>query len=145
MRHFKLYLSLLMIMALGMMSCQDDFDRPPLVVPHAAHTANMTLLELKEKYWNDGRNYIDTIKLKEDGDSIYISGRVISSDQSGNIYKSLVIQDETCALAISLNGNSLYTTYRPGQEVVISATDLFIGAYNSLQQLGYPDYSASYG
>ena len=148
MRQFKLYLNLLLLMAIGMVSsCSDDFDRPPLMVPYAAHIdkVNTTILDLKTKYWKEDKNYIDTIKLTEAGDSMVIKGRVISSDESGNIYKNLVIQDETAAITISINGNSLYTTYRIGQEVVLPVTGLFIGKYNTLQQLGYPDYSDTYG
>ena len=148
MRQFKLYLNLLLLMAIGMVaSCNDDFDRPPMMIPSAAHIdkVNTTILDLKTKYWKEDKNYIDTIKLTEAGDSVVIKGRVISSDESGNIYKNLVIQDETAAITISINGNSLYNTYRIGQEIVLPVTGLFIGKYNTLQQLGYPDYSDTYG
>ena len=50
MRHFKLYLNLLLLMAIGMAtSCSDDFDRPPMVVPSSPHLekVNTTILELK--------------------------------------------------------------------------------------------------
>ncbi|MDE5552478.1 MAG: hypothetical protein K2I91_04675, partial [Muribaculaceae bacterium] len=66
-----------------------------------------------------------------------IKGRVVSSDSSGNIYRMLVVQDETAALAISINRGSLYTAYPLGQEVVINLTDLWIGQYNNLIQLGW--------
>ena len=149
MKHFKLYLSatLLTAAATAFVSCEDDFDSPPVVVPSSYHIdqVNTTILELKEMHWSDDKNYIDTIGLNADGDSIIIRGRVISSDASGNIYKSLVIQDSTAALAMSINGTSLSDTYRIGQEIVIPVTGLFIGKYNNLQQLGYPDYSDTYG
>lgn len=129
----------------GFTACQDDFDAPRMDVPHATLTANTTIAELKAEYWNDANNYIDTVKLKSADEHVIISGRVISSDASGNIYKSLVIQDETAALAMSINANSLYNDYRIGQEIVIDVTDMYIGKYSTLQQLGFPDYSASYG
>lgn len=129
----------------GFTACQDDFDAPRMDVPHATLTANTTIAELKAQYWNDANNYIDTVKLKSADEHVIISGRVISSDASGNIYKSLVIQDETAALAMSINANSLYNDYRIGQEIVIDVTDMYIGKYSTLQQLGFPDYSASYG
>ena len=144
MRQFKLYLNLLLLMAIGMVSsCSDDFDRPPLMVPSAAHIdkVNTTILDLKTKYWKEDKNYIDTIKLTEAGDSMVIKGRVISSDESGNIYKNLVIQDETAAITISINGNSLYTTYRIGQEVGLPVSGLILGTSNTPHQHGYPDYS----
>lgn len=143
MRLFKSYL-LMLIAAFVMVGCADNFDRPPIVEPVAANAdkVNTTIYDLKFKYWDDARNYIDTIGQTEAGEDIIIKGRVVSSDETGNIYKSLVIQDETAALALSINQNSLYTTYRIGQEVVINATGMYIGKYNGLQQLGYPEWYA---
>lgn len=125
--------------------CQDDVDAPELQVPDAGLTPNTTIAELKEAYWNDAANYIDTVGVNGAGEHIVISGRVVSSDDAGNIYKSLVIQDATGALAMSINANSLYNRYRIGQEVVVDVTEMYIGKYSSLQQLGFPDYSTSYG
>lgn len=143
MRHFKSYL-LMLIAAFVMVGCADNFDRPPIEEPVAANAdkVNTTIYDLKYKYWDDARNYIDTIGQTEAGEDIIIKGRVVSSDETGNIYKSLVIQDETAALALSINQNSLYTTYRVGQEIVINATGMYIGKYNGLQQLGYPEWYA---
>ncbi len=136
MRHIKSYFSLMIMAAAALVSsCSDNFDTPPLMVPQASRTANISIADFKAKYWQDAVNYIDTVR-----EDLVVAGRVISSDASGNIYKSLVIQDETGALSISLNGNSLYNTYRIGQEVVISLKDIWVGKYNSLQQLGYPEY-----
>lgn len=127
------------------LSCSNDFDNPGLISPEAPVKANTSILDLKKQYWNNADNYIDTIGVTDSGEHTIISGRVISSDEAGNIYKNLVIQDETAALTISINANSLYTRYRIGQKVVIDLTGLYIGKYSSLQQLGYPDYSTSYG
>ena len=143
MRQFKSYL-LMLVAAFVMVGCADEFDRPPIHEPIAANAekVNTTIYDLKYTYWDDARNYIDTIGQTADGEDIIIKGRVISSDETGNIYKSLVIQDETAALALSINQNSLYTTYRLGQEIVINATGMYIGKYNGLQQLGYPEWYA---
>ena len=127
-------------MLLGLSACQDDVDAPGVVTPEATWKPNTTILDLKTRYWDDATNYIDTVALTDAGEHVIISGRVVSSDASGNIYKSLVIQDETAALALSINANSLYTDYRIGQEVVIDVTDMYIGKYNGLQQLGFPEY-----
>ena len=48
----------------------------------------------------------------------------------------LVVQDETAALAFSINRGQLYTNYPCGQEVVINLTDLWAGQYNALIQVG---------
>lgn len=143
MRQFKSYL-LMLVATIAMVGCSDDFDRPPVNAPVAENLekVNTTIYDLKYEYWDDARNYIDTIGVNDAGEEIYIKGRVVSSDETGNIYKSLVIQDETAALALSINQNSLYTTYRLGQEIVIKATGMYIGKYNGLQQLGYPEWYA---
>ncbi len=148
MKKLKSYIGLFLAVtacSLGFQSCDEDFDAPEINAPAATLTPNTTIAQLKEKYWNSADNYIDTIRVAEDGNHVVISGRVISSDASGNIYKSLVIQDATGALAMSINANSLYVDYRVGQEVVIDLTDMYIGKYSTLQQLGFPDYSAGYG
>nr|MBD5378077.1 hypothetical protein [Bacteroides sp.] len=134
------YLALAAVAALGFSACQDDVDAPGLVAPEASWKPNTTILDLKTRYWDDATNYIDTVALTDAGEHVIISGRVISSDASGNIYKSLVIQDETAALSLSINANSLYANYRIGQEVVIDVTDMYIGKYNGLQQLGFPEF-----
>lgn len=147
MKSIKSYLSMaaVALMALGGFSaCQDDFDTPPLIVPEATIEANTTIAELKEKYWSDDNNYYQTIEANEDGSKVIVAGRVVSSDASGNIYKSLVIQDATGALAFSINQNSLYNTYRIGQEVVVDVTGLGIGKYAGLQQIGgYGEYNGT--
>lgn len=148
MKSFKTYFGLLfaaVVSATGFTACDEDFDAPELNVPVATLQANTTIAELKEQYWNSDDNYIDTVRLNQSDEHIVIKGRVISSDAAGNIYKSLVIQDETAALAMSINANSLYVQYRIGQEIVIDVTDMYIGKYSTLQQLGFPEYSAGYG
>ena len=126
-------------------SCQNDFDAPGMNIPVASLQPNTTIAELKSDYWNDADNYIDEISLFENGEHKIIAGRVVSSDASGNIYKNLVIQDETGALTMSINANSLYNNYRIGQEIVVDVTEMYIGKYSTLQQLGFPEYSPAYG
>ncbi|MBR4887056.1 MAG: choice-of-anchor J domain-containing protein [Muribaculaceae bacterium] len=147
MKSFKSYLSIAAAALIawgGFSGCQDDFDTPPLIVPEATIQANTTIADLKQKYWSDDNNYYMTIEKNEDGSDVIVHGRVISSDATGNIYKSLVIQDGTGALAFSVNQNSLYNTYRIGQEVVINVTGLGIGKYAGLQQIGgYGEYNGT--
>ncbi|MCM1519487.1 MAG: DUF5689 domain-containing protein [Lachnoclostridium sp.] len=138
------------LIALGLISfsaCQDDVDDPAFVTPKATLEANTTIAEVKTTFWSDDRNYNKQIGLKDEatGEHYIISGRVISSDAAGNVYKSLIIQDETAAIAMSINANSLYTTYREGQEIVLDLTNMYIGKYNGLQQLGFPQYTEQYG
>lgn len=128
----------------GLSGCKDDFDTPPLNIPVATMKPNITIEELKSALWDDATNYALLVPQKADGEDYIVHGRVISSDASGNIYKSLVIQDETGALPLSINQNSLYNNYRIGQEVVINVTGLYIGKYAAYQQIGgYGEYNGT--
>lgn len=138
MKSIKLLLSVMLMAIAVLVSCSDDFDAPPVKVPTATIKANTTIADFKAEYWKTETPYCVPVNVPE-GESKVISGRVISSDATGNIYKSLVIQDETAALAISINANSLYTTYRVGQEVVIDLNGMYVGKYANLIQLGYPN------
>lgn len=130
----------------GFTACQDDFDTPDLLenAPKAELTPNTTIYEFKQAFWIDGEsNYATKVGTKENGDHYIVSGRVITSDYAGNIYKSLVIQDETAALQFSINAYSLYQKYRVGQEIVIDLTDLYAGMYMGLFQIGAEGHSSS--
>ena len=88
-------------------SCQDSYDTPALEVPQATLTPNTTIAEFKEIFKNELP--VKTPYKDEEKQVPYvIKGRVISSDASGNIYKSIVVQDETGALAFSVNQSYIY-------------------------------------
>ena len=151
MRIFNKYVGLIFAAALGFTACQDDFDDPAMSDPSSAWLADsenyqlMSINDFKTEYWQDAENYYATVGEAADGKRVLVKGRVISSDASGNIYKSLIIQDETGALAMSINANSMNNKYRRGQELVIDVTDMTVGKYAGLQQLGFPEDSESYG
>lgn len=116
-------------------ACSDDFTYPPMVVPEASMQPNTTIADLKELYWQDSRNYCSTVLPLGDADMI-VKGRVVSSDSTGNVFKNIVIEDETAALTIAINSYDLYESYQYGQEIVVNVTGLQIGGYNGLMQLG---------
>lgn len=129
----------------AMSSCQDDVDAPAPTDPVAGIEANTTILELKERFWSDDKNYADSIYDPDDENHRFIiKGRVISSDKEGNIFKSLIIQDETAALAFSIDSYNLYLSYRRGQEIVLDVTGMTIGKYAGLQQIGHKSWYANY-
>ena len=139
MKRFNFYLSLLLLLVFTA-ACSDEFDQPPMVIPTAEHTPNMTIAEFKAKHWQDDRNYIDTIK-----DDEVIHGWITSSDEEGNIYKQLYISDGTAGLTVSIDQSSIYTKYRIGQEVVIPMKGYFIGKFNGLLCLGVPYWYSAQG
>ena len=99
----------------------------------------MSIAEFKAKHWQDAVNYVDTITEDE-----VIHGWVVSSDESGNIYKSLYIMDESGAgITISINKTSLYQDYPIGQEIILSMKDHWVGKYCGQQLIGYPTWYAA--
>lgn len=156
----NIYIGLSMLASLALTGCQADMDAPGMEVPVATAKANMSILDLKNLCAGEtqkigvlpGTEVLDAEGnpvLDENGnpkgEHIYIHGRVISSDASGNIYKNLVIQDETAALTFSLNQASMYVENRLGQDVVVDMTGLYLGYYRNLQQVGYPsDWNDTY-
>lgn len=141
MRLFKnLFIGIAAVTAVALSGCQDDFDTMDVEVPVATKTANTTIAELKDAFWQTETNYCGEIGTKENGEHYIIKGTVISSDEAGNIFKCLYIRDETAALPMSINRYNLYLDYRVGQEVVIDLTGMYIGKYNGMLQLGYPEW-----
>ena len=137
--------------AIAFTGCNMDVDPVPVSIPEAKNEPNLTLLELKTMFWDDATNYIwgmenrpdapqSTIPAREDGSHYFVHGYVCSNDDAGNVFKSLVIQDETCALAFSINTYDLYVKYRVGQEIVVDVTGMQIGKYNGLLQMGKAEW-----
>ena len=99
-------------------------------------TPNTTILELKKLY-TEGT----PLTIEKD---IIIGGQVISEDKSGNIYKSLYIQDATAGIELKLGKNGLYNDYKLGQWVYVKCSGLTLGAYNGMIQLGCEDPTNDY-
>ena len=97
-----------------------------------------TIAEVKDMYKANGsRPY------KVDKNCI-IKGQVTTSDQVGNLYKSLYIQDETAGIEIKIGKNGLYNEYKLGQWLYIDCSGLTIGDYNGMINLGYQDPTNQY-
>ena len=77
-------------------------------------------------------------------ENVWIKGRVISDDRTGNIYREIYIQDDSGAIDLKLGKSSLYSDYKFGQWVYVKCTDLCIGAYKGMPQLGLePDNTST--
>ncbi|MCO5231041.1 MAG: DUF5689 domain-containing protein [Chitinophagales bacterium] len=113
-------------------SCiKDKFDTPqPLPDTDPNLAVNMTIEELKNLY----KGKTDTIK-----EDYIITGTVISDDQQGNVYQTLIIQDATGGVGFRIQRSDLFTDYPFGRKVYVKLKGLSIGAYNNLIQLGIGD------
>lgn len=126
----------LMTAILIMASCTKDYDGPRLDPPVYEGKANITIKELKDMY--------ATISTPTRIESEYIiKARVTGNDKSGNIYKQLYVEDETGALSIGIDQNSIWATHRVGQEVFINLHQLFMLKYGGEMQLGYDATNAN--
>lgn len=131
----KIYTLPLLVMAVLMSSCERDYDAPPLNEPvYTGAQPNTTLAQLKEKY--SAATAETPIVITED---YVVKAYITGNDESGNIYKQIIVQDATAALPIQLDQGNVYTTYRRGQEVFINLKGMCVSVYGGEQQLGWPD------
>jgi len=68
--------------------------------------------------------------------NVWIKGQITSTDVTGNIYRELYIQDETGGIDVKIGKSSLYSEYKLGQWLYVSCSNLTLGAYNGMPQLG---------
>lgn len=145
----KLYKSLLAaamlaVSSVSLTSCDEDLAVPPMSVPQAPEgmKATMTIAEFKNKYWSSDNNYCTQVGQTDKGEDVILAGRIIASDEGGNIYQNVMLQDETGAVTIAVLTSAndglknLYTKYKVGEEMFINATGLYAGKYAGLFQIG---------
>lgn len=121
------FLAVIAVLFLG--SCvQEDFDVPDIVIPYVDFSSNMSIADLKASYGGT----IDSI-----GEDTIIEGIVIANDESGNFYKTIVIQDNTAGIEVKIDRYDMYTEFKVGQRVFIKCRGLYLGDYGGLTQLGY--------
>lgn len=130
------YLSILALSLFTATSCMNDFDEPVFDQPPFGNNeigeANTTIAELKAKY----ASTISANGAKEVTDETIIEGVVVANDETGNVYKQFIINDETGAIIIGVNDVGLYATLPIGQRVRIDCKGLHVGGYGYMAQVG---------
>ena len=89
-----------------------------------------------------------------DPNDIIIGGKICTSDQVGNFYRSFYIQDGTAGIEIKMGKTGLYNEYKIGQTVYVKCKGLTLGMYGfsssssyggqGMVQLGCVDPSGEY-
>lgn len=115
----------------------DKYDNPNLDNYQCKDlTATMTITEVKALHTN--KRYVFP-----DNSTAVMEGYVSSTDESGNIYKTIYIQDDptnpTEGFTISVDAVSTYTKYPQGSKIYIELKGLALGTYGGLVQLGIED------
>ncbi len=76
------------------------------------------------------------------------AGYVISSDEHGNFYTTLILQDSpsnpTAGISISVNKRDMYTEFPVGTKVYVKAKGLFVAKEHGVYKLGNA-YTLTYG
>ena len=111
--------------------CNLDPDVAPM--PTFVGEANTTIAELLAMHEIGSEDSYDSIPV---GSNIIICGYVTTSDEWGNNYKYLNIEDETGGIQIKIDNKALYHKYRVGQKLYVKCDGLVLGDYRKLPQLG---------
>ena len=137
----KKYFSIIRIFILSLTvfltSCvQDDvYSTPDLQGKCQDLTPTKTIAEVKAAFALASTN---NVTITED---IIIEGYVSSSDESGNVYKTIYLQNApenpTQGLVVSVDAVSTYTSYPQGSKVYIKLKGLAFGKYGNVLQVGY--------
>ena len=137
-----LRICMMVAVVLSLASCYNDFDDP---APAKEWTKDdfsgskfISIKDFKQLFYNvygnGAASLAQTLEITED---YVISGKVISSDQAGNVYKSVYIYDESSKSAIELKLMvSNYVFYHPGQTIFVKTKGLAIGSYRYMLSVG---------
>ena len=119
-------------MAAILTGCDTTQDVAPM--PTFIGEANTSIAELLAMHPIGSEDSYDSIPV---GSNIVICGYVTTSDEWGNNYKYINIQDGTGAIQIKIDNKALYRKYSPGQRVYVKCDGLVLGDYRKLPQLGF--------
>ncbi len=117
------------------MSCNKKFDEPPAIPIVSADTSItnhvVSIKTLKSLHTIGG--------LEKITNNYVICAIVGGSDESGNLYKTITLQDSTGGITLTLDRSGLYNDYPVGRQLYIKCQSLYISDYNHTIQLGVLD------
>ncbi len=135
-KFFYLLISFLLTILTNACVTTDDFAVPepePTIVTMIG--TKVTIGALKNQFDFQSEEIITY-----SGTNTYIEGYVISSDEAGNFFKELVIQDlpsnPTAGIQIIIDKRSLYQKYDLGRKVYVQLDGLSLGLANGVLKLG---------
>lgn len=133
----------------------DDFDTPDVTVVEP--TLDGPVIDLDAVAAMYIQEYLDENNIDEDDydpndpfdenifvtfedTNDYMSGYVVSSDEAGNFFEELILQDKpenpTYGIKLLIDESPLFTRYEPGQKVYVKLNSLTIGVDNGVLALG---------
>jgi len=133
---FKLISIIISILTISCVQT-DDFEIPKIDIVSPSISATTNIKAVKSALDQSGEEFYT---FKENDDAI-IKGFVISSDEAGNFYKTLIIQDNfenpTTGIEIMIDQKALFTKYNFGRKVFIKLAGLSIMQEKGKYKIGY--------
>ena len=112
-------------------SCE-NYTAPEPNFPVYDWEANMTIAELRSKHEITNPSQ----RPQQVTEDWIIKGVITGDDESGNIYKSLYIQDETGGINLAIDQVNMYNIMPVGQTVFVKLKGLYFGDYRGGYQIG---------
>lgn len=130
---------------------EDDWSTPEILCNNRFDEPTTTMADLAAKAPAlTGTNYSATpYKIPADGPAVIFDGYVISSDESGNFYKTISFQDKpenpTIGMQIEVDKSSNYADFPVGAHIRIKANGLVLGWDRATLKLGSVDPTYAIG
>src|SRR5690606_23340787 len=131
---FRIYAAIVLITVACVKT--DDFEVPITSLKEPVIEGNLTTIATVKGHYNFQTNVIYNFRES----NAYFIGYVISSDESGNFYKKLVLQDQPsnpiAGIQLLVDDNALFDTFDFGRKVYVKLDGLSMGFNNGVLQLG---------
>jgi hypothetical protein len=133
-------ITILLLTLFLIISCVDDenFDAPDLTIvdPEIENVTSILAIANQVAASND------PVITFEDNES-FVPGFVISSDEAGNFFEEIIIQDKlenpNAGIRILIDVNPLFTKFELGRKIFIKLNGLSAGISNGVLTLGFLD------
>ncbi|MGX9986467.1 DUF5689 domain-containing protein [Soonwooa purpurea] len=125
--------------ATALTSCvkNDDWETPPIVCNNKFDAPTMSMADFAALAPSG------TYKIPVDGPAVIFDAYIVSSDEYGNFYKTISIQDKpenpTVGLSIEVDKSSNYADFPIGAHVRIKANGLVLGVDRGTKKIGSVD------
>ena len=128
-------LSIILVIFAAILSGCNRWEDPEFKAPiYTGPAANKTIADIKAMHPSLGIGSQDSIC--HHGDTFIVKAVVVSSDEGGNCYKYLTIQDETGGIEIAIDRSSLFNEFPVGQTIYLNCEGLIVGDYHNKYQIG---------
>ena len=128
----------ILYMLITMMSCvkDDDFETPAATISEPSIDGQIIDIDAVIGALNQSGEDIVTFSAAD----TFMEGYVISSDEGGNFFEELVLQDKaenpTAGIVVQIDVNPLFTIFEFGRKVYVRLEGLSVAIDNGVVQLG---------